>query len=153
MSRSPFQVLVFLCRRREGQDEVLLLKRSDLGVWQGVAGGGEGDETPMETAIRETLEETGVLASDIVDLDSAEMLSVLDVAGYYRWGESVDFIPEYAFCADVPVDTSIKISSEHTEYRWCSPEEALDMLEWESNKRAIVLVEKRKRERRRKDSS
>lgn len=60
MSRAPFQVLAFLCRQRGGQDETLLLKRADLCVWQGVAGGGERDAKPSEAAIREICEETGV---------------------------------------------------------------------------------------------
>lgn len=143
MGRAPFQILVFLRRVSDRGFEYLLLKRADMGVWQGVAGGGEENETPTEAAIRETLEETGVHVSSIVDLDSVEMLSVLDVAGCYRWGNSVEFIPEYAFCADVSVDISIRISGEHTECRWCNLEQALNLLEWESNKRAIVLAENR----------
>lgn len=137
LSRAPFQVLVFLRRHRDGQDEVLLLKRADLGVWQGVAGGGEGEETPVVAAVRETLEETGVLLSEVVDLDSIEMLSVIDVAGYYRWGEETTTIPEYAFYADVAPDVLIRMSDEHAEYRWCDLGQALKLLEWDSNKKAI----------------
>ena len=44
MSRAPFQVLVFLRRLDANGPEYLVLKRADLSVWQGVAGGGEGDE-------------------------------------------------------------------------------------------------------------
>ncbi len=140
MSRAPFQVLVFLRRHRDGQDEILLLKRSDLGVWQGIARGGEGYEAPAEAAIRETFEETRVLVADVKDLESVEMLSVLDVAGYHRWGEEITSIPEYAFCADVVSDVSIHISGEHTDYQWCSMEQALKLLEWDSNKRAIRKI-------------
>ena len=114
MDRAPFQVLVFLRRVADGASEYLLLKRSDMDVWQGVAGGGEGEETPSEAAIRETFEETGVLVLDVIDLESVEMLSVPDVAGYYRWGEEIKTIPEYAFYADIACDVSICISEEHT---------------------------------------
>lgn len=117
-----------------------MLKRSDLDVWQGIAGGGEGDETPAEAAIRETFEETGVLVPDVIDLESVETLSVLDVAGYYRWGEEITTIPEYSFYADVSSDVSIHLSGEHAEYRWCSLDQALKLLEWDSNKRAIRKV-------------
>ena len=137
MSRAPFQILVFLRRVIDGMAECLLLRRADKGVWQGVAGGGEGDETPAEAAIRETFEETGVLVTDVKDLESVEMLSVLDVAGYHRWGEEITTIPEFAFFADVSSDVSIHLSGEHTEYRWCSLDQALKLLEWDSNKRAI----------------
>lgn len=59
MSRVPFQVLAFLRRLDANGPEYLVLKRADLSVWQGVAGGGEGDESPREAAIRETMEEVG----------------------------------------------------------------------------------------------
>ncbi|MGY4745063.1 NUDIX domain-containing protein [Streptomyces sp. B21-108] len=38
----------------------MLLRREDMNVWQGVAGGGEVDETPQQAAIRETCEELGL---------------------------------------------------------------------------------------------
>lgn len=140
MSRSPFQVLVFLLRQQEGQEEVLLLKRADRGIWQGIAGGGEGEETPVEAAKREAREETGVCLSCVTDLDSVEMLSVLDVVGSYRWGEGVAYIPEYVFFASVSPDTQIRISKEHTEYRWCGFDQAFDLLEWNSSKQAVKKI-------------
>lgn len=141
MSRAPFQVLAFLCRQRDGKDEILLLKRADLCVWQGVAGGGEGGETPSEAAVREICEETGVRVSDVIDLGLVEMLSVLDVVGCFRWGEDVKAIPEYAFYANVPTGIPIHLSSEHAEYRWCSLTEVFGLLEWDSNKRAVRRIE------------
>ena len=79
--------------------------------------------------------------SDIVDLKSVAELSVIDVAGYYRWGEDIRVIPEFAFLADVPSDAKIKISCEHTEYLWCNSEQAMQLLEWDSNQQAITKAE------------
>ena len=142
MSRAPFQILVFLRRHKGEESEYLLLKRADMGVWQGVAGGGEGDETPIVAAIRETREETGVEISDIVDLKSVAELSVIDVAGYYRWGEDIRVIPEFAFLADVPSDAKIKISCEQAEvYEAGSGVQAMQLLEWDSNQQAITKAE------------
>mgnify|MGYP000491317922 CR=1 FL=1 len=107
MSRAPFQVLVFLRRLDANGPEYLVLKRADLSVWQGVAGGGEGDESPREAAIRETMEEVGVSATRLIDLESVAMVPILDVVGCYRWGDDVLEIPEYAFCVDV--DTSVVV--------------------------------------------
>ena len=63
MSRAPFQVLVLPYRITLG-NEVLyaLFKResSSGGYWQGIAGGGENSESPLETAKRETLEEASI---------------------------------------------------------------------------------------------
>lgn len=122
--------------------EYLCLKRADMGVWQGIAGGGEGSEAPLAAAIRETFEETGVKTSAMVDLHSVAKLPVVDVVGSYLWGENVAEIPEFSFCAEVPYDTQIKLSAEHTEYKWCTAKEALDLLEWDSNKQAIRQAEK-----------
>ena len=141
MGRAPFQVLIFLRRNNHGATEYLLLRRADMGVWQGVAGGGEGDETPVEAAIRETVEETGVRISSVIDLESVEMLSVLDVAGFYRWGHDVELIPEHSFLADVPFDAPIQLSCEHTEYLWCDLQQALELLEWDSNKKALSAAQ------------
>jgi 8-oxo-dGTP pyrophosphatase MutT (NUDIX family) len=49
MARAPFQILVYPYRKVNGNEcEYALLQRSDTGWWQGIAGGGEGDETPLE---------------------------------------------------------------------------------------------------------
>ena len=141
MSRAPFQVLVFLRRVINDEFEYLLLRRADSGVWQGVAGGGEDDEGPEDAAIRETLEETGVALSALVNLESVSMIPTLDVTDVLLWGDDVTELPEHAFCATVPADVRIILSAEHTESRWCGKDEALKLLEWESNKRAILKAE------------
>ena len=142
MSRVPFQVLVFLRRLDANGPEYLVLKRADLSVWQGVAGG-EGDESPREAAIRETMEEVGVSATRLIDLESVAMVPILDVVGCYRWGDDVLEIPEHAFCVDVDTSVVVRLSEEHAEYRWCSAREALDLLEWDSNRKALCVAEAR----------
>lgn len=141
MSRAPFQVLVLLRRPGAEETEYLVLKRSGTGAWQGIAGGGENDESPREAAARETLEETGITVAKLTDLQSVSMIPVLEVTGCYQWGDLVLEIPEHAFFADVDANTTIQLSGEHTEYRWCSAREALDLLEWESNRKALRASE------------
>src|SRR5438105_4352052 len=59
--RQPFQVLVFPFRRSATHDlRYAIFRRRDLGTWQGLAGGGEGDETPEDAAHREAFEEAGI---------------------------------------------------------------------------------------------
>lgn len=141
MSRAPFQVLVFLRRVINDEIEYLLLRRADSGAWQGIAGGGEDDEGPEDAAIRETLEEAGVALSALVNLESVSMIPALDVVDALLWGDDVTELPEYAFCANVPANAPIVLSGEHIESRWCGKDEALRLLEWESNKRAILKAE------------
>lgn len=68
------------------------------------------------------------------------MVPVLDVVGCYRWGDDVLEIPEYAFCVDVDTSVVVRLSEEHAEYRWCSAREALDLLEWDSNRKALCVA-------------
>jgi 8-oxo-dGTP pyrophosphatase MutT (NUDIX family) len=44
---------------RNGAGAVLWVKRTDRDLWNLPGGGGENEEPPWETAVRETLEETG----------------------------------------------------------------------------------------------
>ena len=59
--RAPFNALVIPFYRAPGaQTLYCVLLRADAGFWQWVAGGGEDAETPVEAAVRETREETGI---------------------------------------------------------------------------------------------
>jgi dATP pyrophosphohydrolase len=144
MNRAPFQVLVFPYRISEsGKREYALFKRSDSNIWQGIAGGGEANETPAYAAIRESREEAGISRDlDYLRLDSIAHIPVTDVAGEFYWGKECYVIPEYSFGVRIS-KTKFVISSEHTEYKWVSILEALEMLKWESNKTAIWELDKR----------
>jgi hypothetical protein len=51
MARAPFQVLVYPYRKNSNEQiEYALMKRSNEGFWQGIAGGGEDNEKPLEAA-------------------------------------------------------------------------------------------------------
>jgi len=60
VARAPFQVLIFPFHRTDSNLEYAIFRRADAGYWQGVAGGGEGEETPLEAARREAKEEAGI---------------------------------------------------------------------------------------------
>ena len=139
MSRAPFQVLV-LPYRIASDNEILyaVFKResSTGGYWQGIAGGGEDGESPLEAAKRETLEEAGIDAShEYIKLDSYATVPVANVCGF-RWGDDVLVIPEFCFGVKVE-DEQLQLSYEHTEYRWMSYDRAMEILHWDSNKGAL----------------
>jgi dATP pyrophosphohydrolase len=144
MTRAPFQVLVYPYRKsRDGQLEYALLKRADEGWWQGVAGGGEDQERPLEAARRETYEETGIPpTSEFTPLDSVESIPVSGFRDSYLWGEDVYVIPQYAFGV-ASQDTQITISPEHTEYRWFSYEEARRLVRYDGCKTALWELDQR----------
>ena len=141
--RAPFQVLVIPFRCTAARVEFAVLKRSDAGYWQFVAGGGEDDETPLKAAQREIKEEIGIDASDrIIRLDSMATVPRTYFAAADSWGGDIFVIPEHCFAVDVGKDV-LTVSREHTELRWVGYEEAMSLLEWDSNRNALWEVNER----------
>ncbi|WP_207650683.1 hypothetical protein [Clostridium sp. DSM 8431] len=58
------------------------------------------------------------------------------------WGEDTFVIPKYSFGV-LATDDVLKLSNEHTEYRWCSYDEAINLLEWDSNKTSLWELNER----------
>jgi dATP pyrophosphohydrolase len=51
LARAPFQILVFpYCKDDSGKIQYAIFSRADYFCWQGIAGGGEDKETPLEAA-------------------------------------------------------------------------------------------------------
>ncbi|MFW9848635.1 MAG: NUDIX pyrophosphatase [Candidatus Thorarchaeota archaeon] len=143
MSRIPIQVLVYPVRFREDAWEYLLLKRVGHrgGFWQGVTGAPEKNEKILEAAKRELLEETGFIPEIIFKVDYSYMIDVSDTKGSV-YAPDVEMIPEYVFLARVPEDSIPVIDpSEHTEWKWCTYDDAYGLLKWEENKKALDVVQ------------
>ncbi len=139
MSRAPFQVLVLpYFRSMSGKVLYSIFRRTTRsgGYWQGIAGGGEDDETPLAAARRETAEEAGIPSTQqFVKLHAMCMIPVVNVCGFV-WGPDVLVIPEYAFAVQADRQ-ELHLSDEHAEYRWVEYDEALRSFHWDSNKSAL----------------
>ncbi|MBR1607187.1 MAG: NUDIX domain-containing protein, partial [Clostridia bacterium] len=122
--RAPFQILAIPYRRR-GDFQFCVLHRADMDQWQFVAGGGEDDETPLEAAIREIREETGVTSQSVLPLTSMAFVPAIVIAEKHRklWPRDTYVLPEYAF--GFACDGDICLSSEHVGFAWLSYDEAL----------------------------
>ena len=143
MGRAPFQVLVFPFRRDQaGRPEYAIFRRADNDAWQGIAGGGEDDETPMDAAIREAREEAGVTAAAVLQLAIVGAVADENFRDRGSWDSALREIPEYAFGV-APESQALSLSSEHREFVWLSVEEALTRLEWESNRTALRELHRR----------
>jgi dATP pyrophosphohydrolase len=76
--RAAFQVLVLPHRQTTQSTEYALFRRADADYWQGVAGGGEAGESPLQAARRETAEEAGLVGDhEFVALDARATIPVV----------------------------------------------------------------------------
>ncbi|MEW4152827.1 NUDIX pyrophosphatase [Bacillus thuringiensis] len=131
--RAPYQVLIFPYIKTADSIQYAIFNRSDYGYWQGIAGGGEDGEIPIESAKREAFEEAGITREcPYIQLDSVSSLSV----------EDVYVIKEFSFGVKVPTK-NISLSKEHFNYKWLCFEEAVTFLKWDSNKTALWELNKR----------
>lgn len=142
MPRAPFQVLVFPYRRRaDGVIEYALFRRVDLGVWQGIAGRGEDQESPALAAAREAFEEAGIdHGRPFCRLASVGAVPVEHFAGRAAWDTALQTIPEYSFGVDVASEP-IHLSREHSTVQWLEFGEAYALLEWKSNRTALCELD------------
>jgi 8-oxo-dGTP pyrophosphatase MutT (NUDIX family) len=97
-------------------------------------------------AIREVLEETGFAVADSLSEIGFryELLRESDLdgdRGEQLYGPDVESIPEEVYVAEVPHGADPRLAPyEHDAFRWCSFEEALELLTWENNRNALVAT-------------
>lgn len=135
--RAPFQILAIPYKIIDQLPVFCVFHRADSDQWQFVAGGGEDNETPLESAMRETAEECGVKSGHWVELTSLSFIPAAVIHEKHRknWDKNTYVIPEYTFAFACTED--IKLSHEHTQCIWLSYEEAMKKLEWDSNRTAL----------------
>lgn len=107
--------------------KILLLRRSEKvgtykGRWAGVSGYLEEGHTPLEQAMQEIEEETGLGAEDVELAKEGQPLEVVDEGLGWRW-----VVHPFRFSVTTP--EKIGIDWEHTELKWIAPD---DMSEYET---------------------
>jgi len=141
--RRPIQVLVLPYKYCSNQIQFLIFKRSDLNVWQGIAGGVEENETVYQAAKREANEEAGIpYKSKFIKLDSKSTIPVNFIHGDFYWGKDIYNAIEYCFGVCVN-EENIILSDEHLEYKWVTYEEAFKLFKWDSNRNALWELNER----------
>ncbi|MBI5267601.1 MAG: NUDIX pyrophosphatase [candidate division Zixibacteria bacterium] len=144
MSRAPIQVIVIPFRQTtNGSYEFAVFHRSDGSMWQFLSGGAEDNESPVETAKREAIEEAGIVPdSRWIALESRAEIPRTVFPNTLHWPQDLVTIPEFSFAVDVS-GHELTLSDEHDEVRWLSFNKAVSILTWESN--MIALAELRGR--------
>ena len=146
MARAPFLVFVYPYIRAGGNEfEYALLRSAERGFWEGACGGGEGQETLLEAAKRETFEETGLpVDSSFVQLDTTAPVPVSRFRESSLWGDDVYVIPLRYFGVRAD-DRRILLSEEHSEYKWLKYQDARALLHFDDDKIALWELDRRLR--------
>lgn len=120
--------------------QVLLLERADHpGYWQSVTGSQHQGETLLQTATRETAEETGLDASRY-NLTDWQLQNQYEIFEEWRWRyePGVTHNTEHTFGLRVPEPVPITIAPrEHLNYIWLPWQQAADKVFSWSNEQAI----------------
>lgn len=130
-------------RRTAGGPQVLMmLRQPDQGLWwSSVTGMLEPGEDPESGAHREVLEETG-LRGKLTPFEFAHTFWVDPAILGLPEGEP-RFNTETCFHLEVESGSEVRLDpAEHSEYRWCSVDEALTLARWEGTKAALRLLKR-----------
>ena len=124
----------YVFNRKSKEIRFLLLKRAKTKIyehlWQGVAGKIEAGEAAWEAAIRELKEETGFEPVRIFVADHVSKF-------YEAHGDWVNMVPVFGIEVN---KEEVVLSDEHSDYKWVTINEALDLLVWMGQKKAIKIV-------------
>lgn len=145
MARANYQVLVIPYHVETETVKYCIFRRSDMGIWQFIAGGGETeDDSVIASAKREAYEEANIDEKcKYVPLDSQSSIPACHFRDAEKiWGADCFVIPEYAF-AVMMNNTTLKLSCEHTEYEWVDYDTAVKRLEYDSNRTALWELQRR----------
>lgn len=129
----PIKVELIVFARQPNTLSFLLLKRipEDGGFWQPITGTLEMDESIRQCMVRELQEETGIGIS--------EVLNISEEIHRFSWQKKDYTVVEMVYGVEVPHQNVTLSPEEHSEYRWCSFDEAMMLLEKENNKNSFLF--------------
>lgn len=127
--------------------DVLLIERTpNPGFWQSVTGSRDTFDEPLErTAVREVMEETGIMVAPD-HLQDWQLSNVYDIypVWRHRYAPGVTRNTEHVFSIQVPRDVVITLSPvEHRDAVWLPWREAADKCFSPSNAEAILQLPRR----------
>lgn len=127
----------YIYRKTSGGIKYLLLKRNikdkiHPGIWQIITGKINKKEKAYQTALRELTEETGLKPFKLYSLPKVSSF-------YYKEKDTIHLIP--LFLSEVK-EEKIKLSEEHSEYKWLNFKSACRLVHWETQKENIRMINK-----------
>lgn len=140
--KQPISVLVVIYT--PALDILLLERAAHPGFWQSVTGSHENDETLVNTARRELLEETG-LDAGLFKLRDWQQTNTFEIfpEWRHRYAPGVTHNTEHVFSLEIPTRQPVTIApGEHIAYEWLPWEEAAARCFSWSNRDAILALSK-----------
>ena len=120
--------------------QVLLLERTDHpGYWQSITGSQNQGEKLLQTAARETAEETGIDTANFLLMD-LNFINKYKIFQEWRWryAPGVTHNTEHVFSLLLPKPAPVIVSPrEHLRYAWFPQQEAIEKVFSSSNAEAI----------------
>ncbi|HSE97688.1 MAG TPA: dihydroneopterin triphosphate diphosphatase [Blastocatellia bacterium] len=135
--------IVLFAEARSGRRYLLLRRVASHGAfWQSVTGSLEEGETHRQAAVREIREETSLTSSEdeLIDLG---LVNTFEIAPQWRarYAPGTTHNEEVCFALQVDECEVLLDAIEHDAYAWVDYEKAMEMLYWESSKRAFARTE------------
>ena len=129
-----------------GDLEVLLIERADYpGYWQSVTGSQEEGETPIQTAMREVMEETGIDTTryGLCDWQLKNVWEIYPIWAH-RYEPGTTQNTEHVFGLHLPERVNVTLHvREHIQFVWLSYEKAASLCFSSSNRDAILDLPRR----------
>ncbi len=126
----PIKVEGVLFSKVDGRFQFLLIKRSieDGGFWQPLTGTLEDGEKVLDCLRRELIEEIGTENPKEISEDFFR----------FDWkNKRGETIVELVYGVELEPNSKVVLSHEHTDYKWCEYEEAIQLLGRENNKKSL----------------
>ena len=137
--KNPYSILLIIFTTKF---KVLLLKKNfKRDLWQSVTGSIELGEDPYDTALRELQEETGInkQKSDLIFDDLSHKFMIYS-EWIDRYEESTYSNKEYIFSLKLNDEVSVKLSREHSSYKWVDLNDAIHLVFSWTNKAALKAI-------------
>lgn len=134
----PESVLVVIYARSSGR-VLMLRRRDDPEFWQSVTGSLEDGESPLDTALREVKEETGIdIARENLRLIDCQRCIEFELFACFRsrYAPGTTHNKEHWFCLALPEERDVMIT-EHDAYQWIDAVLAAEITKSWSNHQAI----------------
>ncbi len=115
----------------------MLRRKYPNDFWQSVAGSLEWDETPLDAAIRELQEETGLIKQELHDCQYSRVFEIYSI-WRERYAPGVTENLEHVYTVELPEKVGIVLDpGEHEQHQWLPRKQAMELAFSPANQEAI----------------